>query len=242
MDARSQAAVDRFDPRPTPIRRGLAWMVAASSQALMRGANRVTLVDAERLDEARATGRGLLTLSNHVSLFDDPWLTACLSGPQWGSLRWIGADAINFFGSPLKAAVFNAGKCVPIVRGAGLDQPGMHFLAERLAQGEWVHFFPEGTRTRREDGAMEPLKSGFAHLVRAARPLVLPFHHQGMRDVLPVGARLPRVGREVIVRFGEAVDTDEGLADRSVEDLVAWAEEVFSSLARKSAEAGPAPV
>ena len=177
MDERSQAAVDRFDPRPTLVRRGLAFIVAGSSQALMRGGNTIEMRHAERLEDARRRGRGLLTLANHVSLFDDPWLTACLSSAQWSSLRWIAADALNFFGSPLKAAIFNAGKCVPIVRGAGLDQPGMHFLVERLEAGDWVHFFPEGTRTRNPDGSMQALKPGFAHLIRAARPVVLPFHH-----------------------------------------------------------------
>jgi monolysocardiolipin acyltransferase len=234
MDERSRVAVDRFDPRPTLGRRGLAFLVAASSQALMRGANTVEMRHAERLEEARGRGRGLLTLANHVSLFDDPWLTACLSGAQWSSLRWIAADALNFFGSPLKAAVFNAGKCVPIVRGAGLDQPGMHFLVERLAAGDWVHFFPEGTRTRNEDGSMQSLKPGFAHLIRAARPVVLPFHHRGMREILPVGARVPRIGRQVVVEFGESLDTAEGLADAPVEDIMAWADAAFAGLAGKS--------
>lgn len=237
MDARSQAAVDRFDPRPTLTRRGLAFLVAAGSQALMRGANTVEMKHAERLEEARSRGRGLLTLANHVSLFDDPWLTACLSGAQWSSLRWIAADAINFFGSPLKAAVFNAGKCVPIVRGAGLEQPGMDFLAERLGAGDWVHFFPEGTRTRNADGSMQALKPGFAHLIRAARPVVLPFHHDGMRDILPVGAKVPRIGRRVVVHFGESVDSDQGLADQPVEAIMAWADGVFGDLVRKSSDA-----
>ena len=174
--------------------------------------------------------------SNHVCLFDDPWLTACLAEPHWESLRWIGADALNFFGSPLKGAIFNAGKCVPIVRGAGIDQPGMHFLAERLKAGEWVHMFPEGTRTRRKDGGMQSFKPGFAHLIKAARPLVLPFHHDGMAEILPVGARWPRRGRTVQVRFGEPLDTREGMADAEVAEIVSDMQAIFSTLTGQAVE------
>ena len=213
-------AVQRFDPTPTRARQVASRLVAGTSRVVMQRLNRVRVLNAERLDEARRRqrpGHGLLTFSNHVSLFDDPLLLACFSGPEWVSLRWVAADAVNFFGTPLKALVFNAGKAVPVIRGAGLDQPGMHFMAERLRLGEWVHVFPEGGRSRLAAGRVQlPLKSGIAHLVREAQPLLLGFHHVGMHEVLPIGARLPRIGRTVTVRFGETIDTSLGLAEEPV--------------------------
>ena len=83
-------------------------------------------------------------------------------------------------------------------RGAGLDQFGMQLAQSRLAAGEWVHIFPEGTRSR--DGRMQPVRKGVGWLVAssaaagAAPPLVLPFVHSGMERILPKGAALPKLG------------------------------------------------
>ena len=210
----------------------------------MRTANTVEVSGSERLEQAqdlaRAQGRGLLTYSNHVSLFDDPWLTACFVDPPWEHLRWVAADSRNFFGSSWKAALFNAGKCVPIVRGAGIEQPGMAFLEQRLRAGDWVHVFPEGGRTR-EPGAQlrRPFKTGMAHLIRAAAPVLLPFAHRGMEQVLPLGAWLPRTGQRICVAFGAPVESERALAARSVAALTRHAEETLTALAGTLAEPQP---
>jgi monolysocardiolipin acyltransferase len=228
------AAVARFDPSPGPASQLAASAVALASRFVMQGLNRVDLHDRHRFEAARAqqrAGRGLLTFSNHVGLFDDPWLLACFQGPEWEGLRWVTADALNFFDTRLKAAVFSAGKAVPILRGAGVDQPGMTFLAERLRAGEWVHIFPEGGRSRRPEGRLRrPLKPGLAHLVLQTRPLLLGFHHRGMHEVLPIGARLPRIGRRVTLRFGEPFATHDGLADQGVEAIMSRVEQELLGL------------
>lgn len=207
----------------------------------MQVLNRVEVRDRAHLEAARAAqreGQGLLTFSNHVGLFDDPWLLACFAGPDWNRLRWMPADANNFFGTPLKARVFNAGKAVPLVRGAGLDQPGMDFLQERLQQGEWVHLFPEGGRSRDPQGRLRtPFKGGLAHLVRSAQPLVLPFHHRGMQAILPIGARVPRVGKRVVVRFGSLTTSAEGLASLEPAAITTWAEDQLLQLERDAPDA-----
>ena len=201
----------------------------------MQWLNTLTMENYSAFSAARKQDTGLLTFSNHVSLFDDPLLTSCMSRTEWPRIRWIAADALNFFGTPLLAAVFNAGKCVPIVRGAGVDQPGMHFLAERLQHGEWVHIFPEGGRTRDVDGRIQtPLKTGMAELVRASKPVVLPFHHHGMREVLPIGGRFPRFGKTVTVRFGEALDSRGDLAERSIAEITEWATHQLLALQARS--------
>lgn len=222
----ARRAVARHDPGPTPFRRLWARFVAGCSRLVIRRLNSLTVAHPERVAAARIPGRGLLTFSNHVGLYDDPLLTACLTEPDWDSMRWIAADALNFFGSPFRAWLFNAGKCIPVVRGAGLDQPGMHFMAERLRAGDWVHVFPEGGRTRDPGGWLRrPLKPGMSWLIRESRPILLPWSHLGMRDVLPIGALLPRTGNRIAIHVGEAVDSDLGLADRSVGEITAWAEE-----------------
>lgn len=227
----ARRAILRFDPRPTGLRRAVAWLVATVSRLVMTRLNRLEVTGGENLAHALASGRGVITFSNHVSLFDDPFLTSCLTRARWEELRWVAADAQNFFGSALKAALFNSGKCVPIVRGAGVDQPGMRYLEERLIAGEWVHVFPEGGRTRDPAARLSlPFKTGLATLVRGCRPLLLPFLHEGMQRVLPIGARLPRIGQTVTLCFGAIEDAASGLADRSVDEIIRWAEQTLTSM------------
>ena len=52
---------------------------------------------------------------------------------------------------------------LPVERGAGLAQPGIRAAEARLASGDWVHIFPEGTRSR--DGLMGPMRKGVGRLV-----------------------------------------------------------------------------
>ncbi len=93
------------------------------------------------------------------------------------------------------------------MRGAGMDQPGLRFLLERLKEGRWVHIFPEGKRTRKPVGRMaDELKSGIGMLMAEALPVALPFYHYGMHKVLPVGSLRPRRGKRVRLVFGEPID------------------------------------
>lgn len=221
----AHAAVARWRPVQSPKNRILTHLVVAASRLWMQRLNTLAIEDEDRFLAARIPGRGLLTFSNHVSLFDDPLVTSCIfPSAEWSRVRWVAADALNFFGTPLRAAVFNAGKCVPVVRGAGVDQLGMKFLAKRLKAGDWVHIFPEGGRSRDlHAGLRTPLKTGLAELVRASRPIVLPFYHHGMDDVLPIGGRFPRPGKTVSVLFGEAEDSNVALSERSVGEISEWA-------------------
>ncbi len=194
--------------------------MVAVSRGVMRGMNSLRFEGRERWDAlfggrgggawTREGGRGLLSVSNHVSLFDDPLLISNLGATAYGEVRWIAADHINFFGSSAKGWLFSAGKCVPIIRGGGLEQPGFDFLRGRLLAGDWVHIFPEGGRSREAGGRLQrPLKVGVGRLMREACPVVMPFYHSGMHRVLPIGARVPRWGQEVVVRFGSPTVIDE---------------------------------
>lgn len=209
--AREQAALARWKPGRRWYHPLMSVLVVRLSKFIMNTLNTVIIEGADRFEDlTERGGRGLLTFSNHVSLFDDPLVVSNFSLPRYESIRWIAAEAIKFFGSPLKAWVFTAGKAVPIVRGSGLEQPGLAFLADRLGEGAWVHIFPEGGRTRDPRALMgHPFKSGIGRLMAEARPMALPFYHYGMHEVLPVGSKLPRRGRTVRVLFGDPMDCNE---------------------------------
>lgn len=206
-----ERALRRWRPGIRWYHPAIAYACVRLSRFILRRMNRLEIEGVERFDALRdRSGRGLLTFSNHVSMFDDPLLLANLGLPRYSEIRWVAADALNFFGSPWKAWLFTAGKAVPIIRGAGVDQPGLQFLLERLKEGAWVHIFPEGKRTRKPVGLMaEELKSGIGMLMGEARPIALPFYHHGMHDVLPVGSLRPRRGKTVRLVFGEPIDCAE---------------------------------
>jgi monolysocardiolipin acyltransferase len=210
-----QRAVARWNPRARWYHPVIGRTVIAASKFVTRVMNRLDVEGRERLEAVRNRGgRGLLTFSNHVSLFDDPLLTSNFVRGPYRDVRWVGADALNFFGSPLKSWFFTAGKCAPIVRGGGIEQPAMNLLRDRLRAGDWVHIFPEGGRTRDTLGRLAPdFKPGIGWLIAEAYPLVLPFYHAGMQKVLPVGRIVPRTGQRVRVVFGEKIDASPAWVD-----------------------------
>lgn len=217
LSDRERAAVARWRPADTCVNRALAWLVIRLSQLVMRRMNRLTIDGLERLKAVEDRGdRGLLTFSNHVSRLDDPLLVSNLGLAElpYHRMRWVSADAVKLFGSPLSAFIFSAGKCVPTVRGGGLDQPALHFLSDRLRHGAWVHIFPEGGANRDAQARLRhPFKIGIGRLIDQARPLALPFYHRGMQHVAPHG-KGPQRGHRVGVLFGEPADCGDAFLAR----------------------------
>eukprot|EP00887_Chlorella_sp_A99_P008113 scaffold12.g8113.t1 len=166
---------------------------------------------------ARPAGQALLTVSNHVGSIDDPLITSALVPPAYllrpGAVRWTLCATDRCFKSAALAPFFRAAKVLPVERGAGIGQFGMQVAASRLAAGDWVHIFPEGTRSR--TGKMGPVRRGIGWLVASCErpPLVVPFVHSGMEHVVPKGAKLPRPWQEVRVLVGEPVPVDDLLAE-----------------------------
>ncbi len=218
----------------------LCSSVVRISQLIMRRWNTLSFDGKERwdaiFDDRKSKNdncmkrQGLLSFSNHVSLFDDPLLVSNLGVSRYDDVRWIAADSKNFFGNNLKGLIYSAGKCVPIVRGGGLEQQGFDFLIKRLKLGDWVHIFPEGGRTREFAGQLQvPFKIGIGKLIYEARPLLMPFYHYGMHEILPIGTMIPNKGKEVNIHFGEAECIDDnwwfqrlGTRVEEVESLFAW--------------------
>ena len=174
-------------------------------EKLMRAVD--TYCDAER-------GPGLITVSNHVGTIDDPVI--------WGGLpwrwvvcgtqqkRWVwAAQEICFRTYPL-AVGFGLGQCIPIVRGAGLEQVCVEELQEKLASKAWCHVFCEGQCN--QSGAVMPFRWGVGRLVIHAStpPKVLPLVHTGMEHMFPEGKSkaFPRFTR-LQVQVGDEVDVTD---------------------------------
>lgn len=104
---------------------------------------------------------------------------------------------------------------IPIDReGTGLA--GIRATLGRLKKGDAVLLFPEGTRT--PDGNLQPLKPGFAPLVRRSGATIVPAALAGAFASMPRGVKLPRPVK-ISLQFGRAFGADQ-TADLSDEELL----------------------
>ncbi|SPT20221.1 unnamed protein product [Triticum aestivum] len=170
-----------------------------------------------RLVSSRPPGTPLLTVSNHMSTIDDPFMWGFKGFPITDSklARWVLTAEDICFRNVFMSYMFRLGKCVPITRGAGIYQDHMNEALEVLGTGGWLHSFPEG-KVAQDHQPIRRLKWGTASLIVRApvTPIVLPIVHTGFEKVMPeksfFGRRppLPLCGKEIQIIVGEPVDFD----------------------------------
>ncbi|KAK6143933.1 hypothetical protein DH2020_024281 [Rehmannia glutinosa] len=184
----------------------------------MHGLNRVQIFGAEKLQQVllhRPDDKPLITVSNHVAAMDDPLVIASLLPRSMlldaNGLRWTLCASDRCFKNPVTSAFFKYVKVLPVSRGDGIYQKGMDLAISKLNRGGWVHIFPEGSRSRDGGRTMGSAKRGIGRLVLDADsiPIVVPFVHTGMQDVMPVGAKFPRVGKTVTILVGDPIGFDD---------------------------------
>ncbi|TXG65099.1 hypothetical protein EZV62_006374 [Acer yangbiense] len=184
----------------------------------MNGLNRVQVYGVEKLHEAllnRPKNKPLITVSNHVASVDDPFVIASLLPPRVlldaQNLRWTLCASDRCFKNPVTSAFFRSVKVLPVSRGEGIYQKGMDIALSKLNTGGWVHIFPEGSRSRDGGKTMGSSKRGVGRLVMDADnvPMVVPFVHSGMQEIMPVGASFPRIGKTVTVVIGDPIEFDD---------------------------------
>jgi len=172
--------------------------------------NTTKLHNMDTLNDAisgRPKGVPLITVCNHYSCIDDPGIWGILRLRELTNarvMRWGAAAHDIAFTRKFYNWFFPAGKAVPIVRGLGVYQQSMNFLLERLNRGEWLQLFPEG-KVNMEREKMR-MKWGIGRLIYDSNvtPIVLPFYHIGMNEILPnYKPYIPRVGKRVTVLIGE---------------------------------------
>lgn len=196
--------------------------VALACRCNMHFMNRTTIKNAAAVDmiiqRDSRDNRPLITVSNHTSTLDDPCLPCAFlpfkfftQEANHRGTRWVFCADNICFTNPVYRAFFLSGKTLPVVRGGGVEQPNLQAVAWRLGQyGDWLHIFPEGCISF--DGKLGELKRGVGKMVcdvmkygDGRPPIVLPYYHSGMGDIMPYGARFPRMGHNVTITFGEPV-------------------------------------
>ena len=140
---------------------------------------------------------GVILASNHLS-FADPVLLAMvvhrMIGRRVRHMAKAEAVAIPVFGALLRDyGGFG-------VRRGRPDREAYRMANEVLAGGDWLGLAPEGTRSR--TGTLGEPKPGVALLALRSGAEVVPVALWGTEALWPVGALLPRPGKEVHIRFG----------------------------------------
>lgn len=158
---------------------------------------------------------------------------------------------------PFLRQFFMTGKTLPVKRGGGVDQPVMIKLAQMIKRGDWVHIFPEGgvnftfglicAGRVSHTGVLQGLKWGVGKVIcdsvkDGIPPMVVPFYHTGMEQVMPKKGRFPRLNKHIHIFVGNPIDLDHLICkcQGTRNPQITWSEitkEIEKSLKELEAEA-----
>lgn len=179
----------------------------------------------------RIEGRGrvpktgpFIIASNHLSFIDS--IAIPVASPR--RVHFL-AKSTYFEGKGLKGRIvggfMRAIGAIPVRRGAG--QAALDALDQQrrlLDEGLAVALYPEGTRST--DGRLYRGRTGVAFLALQTGAPVVPVGLIGTDKAMPVGAKMPRFGQRVSIRFGEPIDVSRfgpassGKARRQATDAI----------------------
>ncbi len=168
---------------------------------------RTTVIGRENVGDEPNT----VLLSNHQSMIDsfpvgiEAYFPKSIIKPYL--IPWNPAASENFFKHPILAWLSSHYRCIP-VRPGRRDLKALHRMIHVLPSGTMT-LFPEGTRSR--TGEVRDGRPGAGLLILATRPRVIPVALDGMQDVLPIGKKIPRIGKRVMVKYGKPFDYSEFL-------------------------------
>jgi 1-acyl-sn-glycerol-3-phosphate acyltransferase len=165
---------------------------------------------------------GVILACNHRSFLDSIFL------PLVVRRRVTFVAKAEYFDDPKTAWFFRGVGQIPIRReGGAASERALETAMEVLQSGNVFAIYPEGTRTR--DGYMHRGHTGVARLAFRSGVPIIPVGMIGTDEVQPVDSKMPKVGRTVTIRFGEAIETqrygerlDDRLALRELTDEVMY--------------------
>jgi 1-acyl-sn-glycerol-3-phosphate acyltransferase len=163
----------------------------------------------------------VLVVSNHVSAVDPP-----IAGVAVGRQVWYMAKE-ELLKTPLLGPYLRSVGVFPVRRGEA-DRRSVRTALDVLQRGGALLMFPEGTRS--PDGRLQPAEPGAALLALRTGAPVLPLAVVGTQQVMPKGARFPRL-QPVTVRIGPPLQVPKvaGRLDRDL--LEQWGQKFMAAIA-----------
>ncbi|HEV3026702.1 MAG TPA: lysophospholipid acyltransferase family protein [Planctomycetota bacterium] len=154
---------------------------------------------------------GILLAANHQSVLD-PVLVAMVLPRE---MHFMARRSL--FRNPIFRAIIVSYNAFAIERDTA-DVKGVKEAIARLESGAILLVFPEGTRTG--DGSIGRMKPGIGMLAERAAVPIVPVLIDGAYEMLPKGARFPRLGRISII-FGKTLPpSDDKTAVNRIQDAV----------------------
>ena len=167
-------------------------MAKATAGRLLFKAYDIEIEGAERVPRIG----GAILCPNHRSFIDSLFVPAAVERPVSFLAK------AEYFDRRRTAWLFRATGQIPVRRGTlSGARAAMKAAREVLVGGGIVGIYPEGTRSR--DGLLHRGNLGPARLALETGAPLVPIGLIGTEEIQPAGARLPHVGRRVVVRFGE---------------------------------------
>jgi 1-acyl-sn-glycerol-3-phosphate acyltransferase len=158
---------------------------------------RVTVEGIEHIDP----GQTYIFAGNHCSQYD----IFSFQGYFSHDFRWIAKKEL--FRVPLFGQAMHRAGYIPIDRSHGRQAlKSLDEAAKRIAAGNSVLIFPEGTRSA--DGTLQEFKTGAVLLAIKAGVPIVPLGFNGSYNVLPKGTFFPRRG-EIIIRVGTPISMSQ---------------------------------
>lgn len=173
------------------------WFCWAIVLVYLKVFNRTRIEGLEHIPE---TG-SILVVCNHISDLDPALLCAAILVKF--PMQLIRAVAkIELFRAPILGTMIRSYGAIPVDR-TGKDVRAMREIVRAMKAGK-VLIFPEGTRSM--DGKLLPGKRPVGRLIHIARPLIIPAAVWGTIEAVPPTSIIPRIGKDIGVRFGPPVD------------------------------------
>ncbi|GAA5859628.1 hypothetical protein JCM8547_006169 [Rhodosporidiobolus lusitaniae] len=190
-------------------------LVGGFSKLFLKSSARVRVEGLEAFLRELEGGRGVLTVSNHVSVVDEPF--------TWGTLplrmfldsrttRWtLGASDVMFNGK-WDRWFFERGQVIETFRGKGIYQRAIDESAKKLDEGKWVHMYPEGRIKQDTLQELRRCKWGVSRMLMECEkvPLILPIWVKGFEQVMDEPRvwpnYLPNRNKDVTILFGSPLN------------------------------------
>jgi 1-acyl-sn-glycerol-3-phosphate acyltransferase len=214
-----------FSRRLARLITGQVWAIIVLRPAFIK----VVVTGRENLPDPKKGG--FIIFANHRSMLDIPTV-AKASGLNCSWVAKAALSRIPIFGWVLLRTH------MLVDRGGSVDAAKQMLTeaTERLANGEIMAIFPEGTRNETADPLLPFKKGAFILAKHTGAPLIpLAIYHSG--ELWPKGAFVPKPGR-VLVAIGKPL---EGVEKASLASLAALAQKAMTDLylTLENSERGP---
>jgi 1-acyl-sn-glycerol-3-phosphate acyltransferase len=174
---------------------------------------------------------GVLVAANHASYLDIPLLGCGMKRRAW----YLGRS--DLFPIPGVNGILKALGWIPLRLGR-LDREAFGKAVSLIQAGEVVVIFPEGGRSH--DGHLRQPKAGIGVIVSQTGCPVVPAYIKGTFEVLPTGARWPRL-RRVTVRFGAPLTFETAGGAKEKAETKRFYEQVSRTVIEHIAALGEVP-